>query len=128
MSFHTLIRKHPKKSECKFIQLDIKEFYHFITEKMLNNAITFAENYIAVSKEDIRIIKHCRKSLLFSENEAWKKKDTVTTFDVMMGSYDGPELRENIGIYIHIYIYIYIYIYIHIYTYIMSLNKYTFQR
>ena len=67
---------------------------------MLNNAITFAENYIAISKEDMRIIKHCRKSLLFYENEAWKKKDTDTTFDVMMGSYDGGELCKLIGIYI----------------------------
>ena len=88
------------KSECKFIQLDNKEFYPSITEKMLNNAITFAENYISISKEDIRIIKHCRKSLLFYEKEAWKKKDTDTTFDVTMGSYDGAEACELIGIYI----------------------------
>ena len=59
----------PSKSECKLIQLDIKEFYPSITEKLLNNAITFAENYISISKEDIRIIKHCRKSLLFYGNE-----------------------------------------------------------
>ena len=66
------------------IQLDIKEFYPCITEKSLSNAITFAENYISISKDDNRIIKHCRK----------------TTFDVMMGSYDGEELCELIGIYI----------------------------
>ena len=66
------------------IQLDIKEFYPCITEKSLNNAITFAENYISISKDDNRIIKHCRK----------------TTFDVTMGSYDGEELCELIGIYI----------------------------
>ena len=64
------------KSECKFIQLDIKEFYPSITEKSLNNAISFAKDYISRSKEDIRIIKHCRKSLLFYRKEAWKKKDT----------------------------------------------------
>ena len=88
------------KSECKFIQLDIKEFYPSITEKTLNNTITFAENYISISKEDIRIIKHCRKSLLFYENEAWKNKDTNTTFDITMGSYDGAKVCELIGIYI----------------------------
>ena len=37
---------------------------------------------------------------MFYENEAWKKKDTDTTFDVTMGSYDGAELCELIGIYI----------------------------
>ena len=63
-------RNIPNKSECKFIQLDIKEFYPSITEKSLNNAITFAENYISISKEDTRVIKHCRKSLLFHGNEA----------------------------------------------------------
>ena len=81
-------------------QLDIKEFYPSITEKSLNNTIIFAENYIPISKEDIRIIKHCRKSLLFYGNEAWKEKDADTTFDVTMGSYDGAELCELIGIYI----------------------------
>ena len=90
----------PNKSECKLIQLDIKEFYPSITEKLLNNAITSAENYIPISKEDIRIIKHCRKSILFYGNEAWKKKNADTTFDVTMGSYDGAELCELIGIYI----------------------------
>ena len=93
-------RNIPSKSECKFIQLDIKEFYPSITEKLLNNAITFAKDYIWISKEDIRIIKHCRKSLLFYRKEAWKKKDTDTTFNVTMGSYDGAELCEIIGIYI----------------------------
>ena len=66
---------------------------------MLNNAITFADNYIPISKED-RIIKHCRKSLLFYRNEVWKKKGADTTFDVTMGSYDGGELCELIRIYI----------------------------
>ena len=93
-------RNIPSKSECKFIQLDIKEFYPSITEKSLNNAITFAKDYIWISKEDIRIIKHCRKSFLFYRKEAWKKKDTDTTFNVTMGSYDGAELCEIIGIYI----------------------------
>ena len=93
-------RNIPNKSECKFIQLDIKEIYPSSKEKSLNNTITFAENYIPISKEDIRIIKHCRKSLVFYGNEAWKKKDADTTFDDTMGSYDGAELCEIIGIYI----------------------------
>ena len=33
-------------------------------------------------------------------NEAWKKKDADTTFDVTMGGYDGAELFKLIGIYI----------------------------
>ena len=40
------------------------------------------------------------KSLLFFNDEAWKKKDTDSSFDVTMGSFDGAELCELIGIYI----------------------------
>ena len=37
---------------------------------------------------------------MFYGDEAWKKKDIDTTFDVTMGSYDGADLCELIGIYI----------------------------
>ena len=53
------------KSKITFIQLDIKEYYPSITEETLDKAISFASNYTTVSLEDIRIIKHSRKSLLF---------------------------------------------------------------
>ena len=66
----------------------------------MKNGIAFAENYVSISKEDIRIIKHCWNSLLFYGNEAWKKKDTDATFDVTMGSYDSAEFCELIGMYI----------------------------
>ena len=57
------------KSQCAFIQLDIMEFYPSITEKILDNALLFAKQHIEISDKDLRIIKHCRKSLLYHENE-----------------------------------------------------------
>ena len=66
----------------------------------MNKALDFAGNYTKISKEDIRLIYHCRKSLLFFNDEAWKKKDTDSSFDLTMGSFDGAELCELIGIYI----------------------------
>ena len=50
--------------------------------------------------EDVRIIDHSRKSLLFHENEPWKKKKMESCFDVTMGRYDGAEICELVGIYI----------------------------
>ena len=41
-----------------------------------------------------------RKSLLFSDNKTWKKKSTGSCFDVTMGSFDGAEIRELVGLYI----------------------------
>ena len=47
----------------------------------------------------IDTIKHCRKSLLFSQNNVWVKKDNPE-FDVTMGSYDGAEICELVGLYL----------------------------
>ena len=37
-------RNIPNKSKFKFVQLDFKEFYPSITEKLLNYTIAYAEN------------------------------------------------------------------------------------
>ena len=87
------------KSQCKFIHLDITEFYPSILEKILDNAILFAQQYIDIPEKDFLIIKLCRKSLLYSDNELWKKK-TERCFDVLMRSLDGAEIWELAGIHI----------------------------
>ena len=53
-----------------------------------------------MSEKEIRTIYHCRKSLHFFEEEGWKKKANHDCFDVTMGSYDGAEICEIIGLYI----------------------------
>ena len=45
------------------------------------------------------IIMHSRKSLLFDSNSAWIKKNN-SSFDVTMGSYDGAEVCELVGLFI----------------------------
>ena len=88
------------KKNSAFIQLDIKDFYPSITEKILDNAMELAKEYTTISDDNIRIIKHCRKSLLFEKDTAWVKKGTAGNFDVTMRSYDGAEVCELVGIYI----------------------------
>ena len=73
-----------KKSQCNFIQLNIAEFYPSISEEILDNAILFTQQGMYILGEDLRIIKHCRKSLLYNDNEPWKKKFTENYFDVTM--------------------------------------------
>ena len=43
------------------------------------------------------MIKHARKSLLHNDGTAWGKRNSDSTFDVTMGSYDGAEVCELIG-------------------------------
>ena len=42
---------------------------------------------------------HSRKSLLFSNSDAWIKK-SGDMFDVTMGSFDGAEICELVGLYL----------------------------
>ena len=88
------------KENCAFIQLDIKDFYLSITEKILDNAIEFTKEYTTIIDDNIRIIKHCRKSLLFEKDATWVKKGTACKFDVTMGSYDRAQVCELVRIYI----------------------------
>ena len=56
---------------------------------------------VNISKyNNIRIIIHTRKSLLFNNNRAWTKRNNTNTFDVTMGSFDGAEICEQIGLFI----------------------------
>ena len=85
------------KQNCRFIHLDIKEFYPSITQGNLNKDLSFASEY---ATDTICIIKHYRKLLLVHLDQSWKKKDSKSCFDVTVGSFDAAELCELIGIYI----------------------------
>ena len=61
--------------------------------------MSFAKEYQDIPEEDIRIINHCRESLLFNNNQPWKKKNAEGCFNVTMGSYNGAEICELVGIY-----------------------------
>ena len=88
------------KKDCIFVKFDIREFYPSISESIFKKSILFAKEHHHIRDEDIRIIDHCLKSLLFHENELWKEKKSKSCFNVTMGSYDEAEICELVGIYI----------------------------
>ena len=53
---------------------------------------------MTIKSKDRETIFHARKSLLYNEGEPWIKKQS-NSFDVTMGSYDGAEVCELIGIF-----------------------------
>ena len=67
----------------------------------MKNAIEFARSIkgIIISKEDEEMILQCRKSFLFCDGQPWTKIGNEN-FDVPMGSYDGAEVCELVGLYI----------------------------
>jgi hypothetical protein len=91
------IKNKPRHS---FLTFDIAEFYPSITEALFDKAIAWAQNYVTISERQIEIIKHARNSLLFSNGKTWIKQQDNPLFDVTMGSYDGAEVCELVGLFI----------------------------
>jgi len=89
----------PCTERSRFLTFDIVDFYPSITEDPLENSINYAKQWVDINEETIAVIKHCRKSLLFSREGAWIKK-CGSLFDVTMGSFDGAEVCEMVGLFL----------------------------
>ena len=87
-----------QKEKGTFIVFDIVDFYASISKNLLQEALTFASKHSKVTRDEIAIIMHSRRSLLFNDDQAWVKKED-SDFDVTMESYDGAEVCELIGAY-----------------------------
>ena len=57
----------------------------------------YSSEYLYISKCDVDVIHHARKSLLFDGSHTWIRKQGL--FDVSMGAYDGAEVCEHVGTY-----------------------------
>ena len=87
------------KSRHSFVVFDIDSFYPSISEKLLLDAVNYAKNYTTVTDHQIDIIMHCRKSLLFDNDAPWVKRNNEH-FDISMGSHDGAEVCELVGLFL----------------------------
>ena len=87
-----------EKNKSIFLKFDIIDFYSSFIEKLLKNAILFAKKVTAVSNDTIKTILNSRKSLLFNSNP-WMKK-IGENFDLAMGSFDGAEIFELVGLFL----------------------------
>ena len=83
------------------MQYDIKEFYPSISEDLLKKVLDHARTSVDISSEEEETIMHCQKSLLFNNTDNIQiKKEGNKDFDVTMGSFDGTEVCELVGLYI----------------------------
>ena len=57
----------------KFLQFNVKDFYPYIKETLLHAAIQFAKEHVPITKKDIEVIIHVRKSVLCNDGEPWVK-------------------------------------------------------
>ena len=87
------------KKNLSFICFDICDFYPSISEDLLNKALDYATRYDDISDYERHIILHTKKALLYSNESPWCKRKNPD-FDVTMGSFDGAETCELIGLYL----------------------------
>ena len=88
------------KSEFHFfLKFDVVNFYPTISEKLLDDAIQWGSSFYDFSTTQIDLIKHARKAFLFHDENIWEKTKNPD-FDVTMGSYDGAECCEIVGLFI----------------------------
>ena len=81
------------------MKFDIVEFYPSISKELLSKAIEYAQSVTTIEEKVIKMIYNAPKSLLFDKDTVWVKKDNPES-DVTMGSYDGAELCELVGLYL----------------------------
>ena len=86
------------KRTHSFITFDICDFYPSITPNLLQIALEFAANYTTITSDQRHIIMHSKQTTLYYKKEPWCKKSS--SFDVAMGSFDGAETCELVGLYL----------------------------
>ena len=89
------------KNNCIFMQFDIEESYPSVSKALLMKAIDHAQSFVTINKEEVKTIMHSRESLLFNNTSVWIKREGDPDFDVTMGRFDGAEICELVGVYIH---------------------------
>ena len=85
------------KEKSSFTKFDIMDIHLSISKDLLTNAVNYASTITSIDKKVIIMLS--RKSLLFSNNDIWVKKDNPD-FDVTMGRIDGAKVWELVGLYL----------------------------
>ena len=84
------------KNNKQMIQIDIVDYYPSIDRALFDKAITFAEKITPLSNLEKELLINARQSILYSEGIAWEKN--TGTFDVTMGSFDGAQITDLVGL------------------------------
>ena len=88
----------PIKKLHTIIAFDIYDFHPSITGELLDKALDFAFHYIEIPTDERIIIKHTKKTTLYNNNMPRRK--IGSDFDVTMGSFDGAETCELVGLFL----------------------------
>ena len=86
------------KNRSTFIKFDIDNYYPSINAELLDRSINWAKSLVQISEEQKEVILSTKRTLLYSGGQPWTKKSDEGC-DVTIGSYDGAEVCELVGLY-----------------------------
>ncbi|GFO19538.1 hypothetical protein PoB_004604300 [Plakobranchus ocellatus] len=86
------------KNAHSMFSFDICDFYPSISLELLNRSLDYTAMFTHISSEDRHIITHTKKTTLYKKGDSWRK--LASDFDVTMGSFDGAETCELVGLYL----------------------------
>ena len=88
-----------QKHTLTFVKFDVEAMYPSISEELLAKSLEWAGTLVEVTGEQVETINATKKALLYSEGQPWTKRGEKN-FDVPMGSFDGAEVCETVGLYL----------------------------
>ena len=85
----------------RFIKFNITKFYPSITKNNLIKALEFAENFYPIIDKEMNVIIRFCEAILTHKNQTWEKK-TISNqlFKVSMGSFNGAEICDLVGLFL----------------------------
>ena len=87
------------KKKYKFLIFDIVGFYPAISPELLDETIQWAKQFVTITQKDEQLFHMARISFLYHNDTAFVKRSNPH-FDVAMGSYDGAEVCELVGLFL----------------------------
>ena len=87
-----------EKQELTFIKFDVESFYPSISDVLLKVAFEWASELVMVTEEEKEVVNATKIALLYMDGQPWNKKGCQ--WDVAMGSFDGAEVCELVGLYL----------------------------
>ena len=77
-----------RKDQCYFVVFDIESFYPSISIKLFDKAASFPKLYYNFTSDELEMIIHSTKTILFWQDSTWVKKEGEKIlsyeWDVMM--------------------------------------------
>ena len=71
-----------------------------IKNQNLPKALSFTKLHYDFTSDELELIMHSRKTLLFWQDGTWVKQEGNEDFDISVGCYDGAEICELVRSYI----------------------------